>query len=104
MSNYSKTQCPRRIDPYTVLDSIVYSVDSKELIHYYTVQDSLDNEDVYTDELCNEFRENLLTNIRNSIGLKTYKAHGITFAYQYQSVRSNRVYMDIKFSSSEYGE
>ncbi len=104
MSEYSLRQCPRRIDPYTILDSIVYRGDRKEMRHYYTVQDTLDNGDVYTDELCNEFRSKLLANIRNSVGMKTYKAHGVTFAYQYRSGRTKKVYLDIKFTSSDYRE
>ncbi|MBO4662350.1 MAG: hypothetical protein J5630_06585 [Bacteroidaceae bacterium] len=104
MSEYSQTQCPRRIDPYTILDSIVYRSDCRELCHFYTVQDTLDNEEVYSDELCNEFRDKLLTNIRNSVGMKTYKSHGVNFAYQYRSGRTGKVYLDIKFSSSDYKE
>lgn len=102
MSEYSSRQCPRRIDPYTILDSIVYVDDCKELRHYYTVQDTLDNDEVYSDELCNEFRDKLLANIRNSVGMKTYKAHGVVFVYQYRSGKSQKVYLYLKFSSKDY--
>ncbi len=102
MQEYSQTQCPRRIDPYTILDSIVYNADSKELSHYYSVQDTLDNENVYTEDVCREFRNKLLSNIRNSIGMKTYKEHGVTFTYIYRSDKFNRIYLDIKFTKADY--
>lgn len=102
MREYSQTQCPRRIDPYTILDSIVYRDSTKDLVHYYTVQDTLDNDEVYSEDVCKDFRDKLLNNIKNSVGMKRYKDHGVVFSYVYRSDKFNKIYLDIKFTKTDY--
>ena len=43
---YTEKQCPRRMDQYTLMDSLTYDDHSRTLNYYYTLEGVLDNDTV----------------------------------------------------------
>ena len=101
-SMFTLKNCPKTIDKYTTLDSCTFSIPKRTYYYNYTVKDNLDVDSLYTQELYDMFREHLLSEIKNSIQLKSCKDAGITFCYRYYSARSGKIRMLQKFTAKEY--
>ena len=94
------------MDKWTMLDSIVYSVPEHALIHYYTVEGTLDEDTLYqnTSEqgIASVMDGLLLENLRTSIPLKDYKEEGIIFRYTYYSKKNGQVVLDFRYTPEDY--
>ena len=99
---FTLKNCPKDIDKCTTLDSCTFSIPKRTYYYNYTVRDELDIDSLYTPGLYNLFREQLLTDIKNSIQLKSCKDAGISFCYRYYSTRSGKVLMLQKFTPKDY--
>ena len=99
---FTLKNCPKTIDQFTTLDSCTFSIVKRSYYYNYTVKDNLDIDSLYTQELYDMFREQLLSDIKNSIQLKTLKDAGISFCYRYYSSRSGKVLMQQKFTPKDY--
>ena len=99
---FTLKNCPKTIDQCTTLDSCTFSIAKRSYYYNYTVTDNLDIDSLYTQELYDMFREQLLSDIKNSIQLKTLKDAGISFCYRYYSARSGKVLMQQKFTPKDY--
>ena len=99
---FTLKNCPKKIDNYTTLDSCTFSIPKRTYFYNYTVRDDLDVDSLYTQELHDLFREQLLSDIKNSINLKGCKDAGVTFCYKYHSNRSGKVLMLQKFTQKDY--
>ena len=99
---FTQKNCPKKIDQYTVLDSCTFSITKRTYYYNYTVKDVLDIDSLYSQDLYDYFREQLLAEIKNSIQLKNCKDAGIIFCYRYYSNRSGKILMQQKFTSKEY--
>ena len=99
---FTLKNCPKKIDNYTTLDSCTFSIPQRTYFYNYTVRDDLDVDSLYTQELHDLFREQLLSDIKNSINLKGCKDAGVTFCYKYHSNRSGKVLMLQKFTKKDY--
>lgn len=99
---YTRKNCPANTAPYTVMDSITFSIPERTFYYNYTVNGALDADSLYTQTLYDLFREQLLTNIRNSIQLKGYKDAGVTLCYRYYSQLSGKLLMTQQFTKEDY--
>ena len=99
---FTQKECPKFVDPYTCLDSAIYDIESRTLSYHYTVQEMLDNESIYTDELTEAFHEDILKGLKNSIQLKPYKDEGITFHYDYYSKTTGKMLLEMTFNKEDY--
>ena len=99
---FTLKNCPKEVDKYTVMDSCVFSIPQRVYYYYYTVSGDLDVESLYTKELYDAFREDLLSSIKGSIPLKGCKDAGVSFCYQYHSKRSGKLLMEQKFTKKDY--
>lgn len=102
IEQFTQKECPKFFDPCTRLDSACYDIASRTLSYHYTVQDVLDDETIYTEEVTDAFRENTLRELRNSIQLKTYKDEGITFRYDYRSITTGKMLLELTFTKEDY--
>ena len=100
---FTAKECPKFVDPYTRLDSACYDIESRTLSYHYTVQDVLDNDTIYTEELVESFQSDIQKGLKNSIDLKTYKDEGITFRYDYRSITTGKMLMTLTFTKEDYG-
>ena len=99
---YTEKQCPRRMDPYTMMDSLTYDKASRTLYYYYTLEGLLDNDTVMTTQTYDALEDLLRKNVVNSVDLKTYKEKGINFAYCYYSKASGKVRFQVRFTPEDY--
>ena len=54
---YTEKQCPRRMDQYTLMDSLTYDDHSRTLNYYYTLEGVLDNDTVMNAQSCESLKE-----------------------------------------------
>ena len=101
-SEFTKNSCPKPMDEYTILDSLVYSEKERVMSYHYSVSSLMDTTAVYTTELLNIFHSNLLDNIKQNVRLMELKQHGVTFRYTYVSSTDAREYMSFLFTPEDY--
>lgn len=101
-AEFTQKECPKFVDPYTRLDSACYNIAEKTLSYHYTVTDTLDNEAIYTDELVDDFQNNILSELKSSIAMRNYKEMGITFHYDYRSQTTGKMMLDLTFTPDDY--
>ena len=100
---YTQKECPKYVDPCTRLDSACYDIQTRTISYHYTVQDKLDDESIYTDELTGLFHDDILKSLKHSIQMKTYKDEGITFHYDYRSTTTGKMLLELTFTKEDYG-
>lgn len=101
---FTQKECPKYIDPCTQLDSVYYNIETRTLTYYYTVQDFLDNDSLYTDEVVEGFREDVLKGLKSSIQMKPYKDEGITICYRYRSTTTGKQLLKLTFEKEDYSK
>lgn len=101
---FTQKECPKEMDPYTRLDSAIYSIENRTLSYYYTVCNELDNEIFYTEDVINDFHDTVLKELKSSIQLKGYKDEGITFHYDYRSATTGKRFFDLTLTREDYGK
>ncbi len=99
---YTEKQCPRRMDAYTIMDSMIYSSAERTLHYYYTIEGELDNEKMEEADVREELNGLLLNHIINAVELKTYKEHKISFCYHYHSQSSGSESLKFLFGPEQY--
>lgn len=91
------------MDPYTMLDSLSYDMKSRTLTYYYTLEGTLDDDKVLTEEVYDGFRKELCKNIINSVELKNYKEKLINLRYCYYSKSKGNIRFKTTFTPEDYG-
>lgn len=99
---YTEQQCPRRLDPCTILDSMKYDINTRTLQYFYTLEGMLDSTNVLTDQVVAGFRKQLKDDIINSVQLRKYKEEGINFDYIYLSRSTGKTALKLKFTPKDY--
>lgn len=114
---YTRKQCPQRIDEGITMDSLAYQkigkgddVKQRKFIYYYTFsgkQDSLLNlmitefPDTARKRLAT-YKAGMLNALTNSVQLKTYKDKGFDFEYIYYSSREKKIILHYNFTKDDY--
>ena len=101
---FTLKECPKFVDPCTRLDSAHYDTESRTLSYFYTVQDLLDDDSLYTEDLIETFHDDILKGLKGSLQLKPYKDESITFRYAYRSISTGKVLLDLTFTPEDYGQ
>ena len=99
---FTQKECPKFVDPCTRLDSACYDIGGRTISYHYTVQDDLDNDSIYTEELKDAFRDNIMKGLKNSIPMKPYKDESITFHYDYRSITTGKMLLELTFTKEDY--
>lgn len=99
---HTEKSCPKRMDAYTVLDSMVYHPTERMMTYHYSVSDKMDVDSIYTTGMKDLFDASLLNNIRHNAGLNELKQHAVTFSYIYSSQTRGRVYMTFTYTPDDY--
>lgn len=99
---FTRTSCPKSMDEYTALDSLVYTPEGRIMSYYYSVSDKMDCDSVYDAEMLDVFHTSLLSNIRQNTGLLELKEHSVTFRYIYSSASDDKTYMSFIFAPCDY--
>ena len=99
---FTQKNCPQELDSYTRMDSMSYDRKSRTINYYYAVKDLPDVDSIYTESTIEDFRSDLLEDIRTSIPLKEHKEEGISFRYVYVSSTRGNVLMDITLTKEDY--
>ena len=101
---FTLKECPKFVDPCTRLDSACYDIGSRTLTYFYTVQDILDDDSIYTEDLVSTFHDNIQKELKGSIQMKGYKDEGITFRYLYHSITTGKMMLEMTFTKEDYGQ
>ena len=101
---FTLKECPKDMNPYPRMDSLCYDIESRTLTEYYTVSDLLDNDSLYTEEVIEDYRTNLLKELKGSIQMKPQKDEGINFSYLYRSITSGKELLEVTFTPEDYGK
>lgn len=99
---YTTRHCPRRMNKYTVMDSLTFNPETKTFGYYYTLEGDLDNDSIITNEIADSFREQLKKELINSVELKAYKEKELNFAYIYLSQSTGKVRFKTVFTPQDY--
>ena len=99
---YTERMCPRVIAEYTMIDSMVFVEDPIGFTYYYNISGTLDDPELLTDDVIEEFRSELLRNLRQDISLKRYKERGLTFTYKYFSASTRKLFTEASFGPEDY--
>lgn len=97
---YTKKNCPGRIDEHTTIDSLVFERATRTMHYYYTLKGNADD----MEKINNSDPSGLLLGqIRNSTSIKTYKDAGYNFAYTYHSEKDKgKILFQKTFTPKEY--
>lgn len=93
--------CPREIDSFTQIDSMVYNSHSNTNTYYYTITGDADNSDSIRN-IIDAQREMIIEGIISSIDLKPYKDFGTTFEFIYSSRKVPSMHFSIRVSPDIY--
>lgn len=99
---FTEKQCPRKVDKFTTLDSMIYDIESKTLAYHYTLSGDLDNDTIFTPGIWNDFKTILQEELTNSVELKRYKEHNVSFSYRYYSEATHKLKYEVTFTTNDY--
>ncbi len=97
---YTRKNCPAKMDNNTTLDSLTFERETHTLHYYYKLTGFADNDSVVE----NLDVVNILKNeLRNTTTLKLYKDNHYRFAYTYRSEKNpEKVFIDIVLTDKDY--
>ncbi|MCR5180452.1 MAG: hypothetical protein K6C30_04465, partial [Bacteroidaceae bacterium] len=85
---YTERECPRLEGTNVIMDSMTYASEPEGFTYHYRLTGELDDSTMYTEELLQQFEEQMRTSLRQNISLRPYKERGFTFTYRYSSDRT----------------
>ncbi len=99
-SEYTRKNCPTRIDENTIIDSLTFERATHTVHYYYKLTGVADEERVFHEiDAVGELRKTL----KNSTSLKTYMDAGYRFAYTYHSAKNpQKLLFDVVFTEKDY--
>ena len=99
---YTEKYCPTPVENFTRTDSVVFLRVSRAFVYYCSASGSLDNREVFLRNKDN-IAQALLSNLKQSTSLRTYKREGFAFRWIVVSAKDkNTVYFDRQFSQEDY--
>ncbi|MBQ0050017.1 MAG: hypothetical protein KBT12_07275 [Bacteroidales bacterium] len=104
LQEFTEKQCPQKLDDFTTLDSMSFDQPNNTINYYYTFSGQLDNPDVLTNGVLEDFKEDMILKLHDDLKLKEEKQHGITFAYHYLSRSTRKPLVEFVFTKEEYGK
>lgn len=99
---FTRNECPKRIDRFTVMDSMTYAPESRTMTYSYTIDGDLDNAELYTASFLEQFRSDMVRDVKNSIALRRMKENRLTFVYRYVSQSTGLERVVVGISAEDY--
>ena len=97
---YTKKNCPAKIDNNTTLDSLTFDRETHTLHYYYKLTGFADQDGVLEKVDAVTVLKNEL---KNSTSLRVYKENKYRFAYTYHSEKDpNKVMLEVVFTDKDY--
>lgn len=94
-------RCPRSVNEYTRLDSVVYVPGANINRYYYTLTGAADNAETILAQKT-EMESALLNEVINSLEIKDYKDYDTTLEYIYYSGKNQEILFDLKIAPGQY--
>lgn len=99
---YTRRRCPEGQGSNSILDSLVFDMESRTLIHYYRLTNESDNEESAREKKA-ELDDQMIDATRKNMAYKRYKDAGYSFRYVARSDSSGRVMYDKTITKDDYG-
>lgn len=99
---YTEKQCPRALDSFVTIDSMAYIPNPQGFTYYYTVNDDGEMGELFTEDVKEEFLNQLRSNVRQDISMKSYKEKGFILSYCYRSKVDGSIFMQASFGPEDY--
>ena len=97
---YTKKNCPVKLDNNTTLDSLTFERASHTLHYYYRLTGTADREDILQEiDAVGSLKEEL----KNTTTLRVYKEKKYRFAYTFHSEKDpKKVLLEVVFTDKDY--
>ena len=97
---YTRKNCPAKMDNNTILDSMTFERSSHTLHYYYKLTGFADQDSIAKKiDAVNVLKKEL----KNTTGLKLYKDNHYRFAYTFRSEKDpNKILIDVVFTDKDY--
>lgn len=99
---YTDKYCPRRMNDYTTMDSLVFNPHTRTFYYYYCLEGQLDNDSIITAKVANSFIEQLKKELTTSVELRAYKEKDVNFCYVYLSRSTGKTLFETTFTPDDY--
>jgi len=97
---YTRKNCPVKLDNTTTLDSMTFESDTHTLHYYYRLTGLADNDSIVKNI---DFVSLLKNELKNTTSLRVYKENKFRFAYTYHSEKDpKKVLLDVVFTEKDY--
>ena len=97
----TKTTCPRQLTPDLAMDSMAYDKAENRFSYYYRVMGDLDRAEIFEEQ-----KEAMVARLQheysNSIELKKYKEHNMSFRCIYTSDSTGEEYLEFLYTPDDY--
>lgn len=101
-ADFTLKQCPKQLDEFFTMDSMVYDEATHSRVCYYSIQGKADDPDFFPKETVEDFKENMTINIRADLNMKKLKEAGISFGYRYISKKTGQQLMEYTVGPEDY--
>ena len=97
---YTRKNCPAKMDNNTILDSMTFERSSHTLHYYYKLTGFADQDSIAKKiDAVNVLKKEL----KNTTGLKLYKDNHYRFAYTFRSEKDpDKILIDVVFTDKDY--
>ena len=97
---YTRKNCPAKMDNNTILDSMTFERSSHTLHYYYKLTGFADQDSIAKKiDAVNVLKKEL----KNTTGLKQYKDNHYRFAYTFRSEKDpDKILIDVVFTDKDY--
>ena len=96
---YTRKNCPVKLDNTTTLDSMTFERETHTLHYYYRLTGFADQDSIQRPFLVDMLRNEL----KNTTSLRVYKENKFRFAYTYHSEKNpQKVLLDVVFTEKDY--
>jgi len=97
---YTRKNCPAKMDNNTILDSMTFERSSHTLHYYYKLTGFADQDSIVKSiDAVNVLKKEL----KNTTGLKLYKDNHYRFAYTFRSEKDpDKILIDVVFTDKDY--
>ncbi len=93
-------QCPKAMDDFTIMDSIV-SKPGNQLHYYYTIAVDSIPEDIDKNTYTLEAKQLILNNLKNNVAIKPLITRNIIFVHRYNDKRGN-LFIQVNITPEDY--
>lgn len=97
---YTKKNCPAKLDNNTTLDSLVFERETHTLHYYYRLTGLADRDSILQEiDAASTLKEEL----KNTTSLRVYKENKYNFAYTFHSEKDpQKVLLEVVFTDKDY--